>query len=91
MKTLISMLTAAVLLSSGVAMAEVAKPATTPAAKPAVTAPAKTAVITPAKTKHTHIAGVRSEKSLKCSADADAKSLHGKERKMFRHACMKAA
>ena len=91
MKTLISMLTAAVLLASGAAMAEVAKPIDKPVAKTAVTTPAKTAVITPAKTKHAHVASVRSEKSLKCSADATAKSLHGKERKMFRHACMKAA
>jgi hypothetical protein len=33
----------------------------------------------------------RSEKSKKCSADADAKKLHGKARKEFRKACMKAA
>jgi hypothetical protein len=33
----------------------------------------------------------RSAISLKCSADADAKGLHGKERKAFRKHCMKSA
>ena len=31
----------------------------------------------------------RSAISKKCSADADAKKLHGKERKAFRASCMK--
>ena len=31
----------------------------------------------------------RSAKSKECSAQADAKKLHGKERKKFRAACMK--
>ena len=85
MKTLISMLTAAVLLSSGAAMAADSTGSAVPVAKPAVTAAA------PAKVKTPKIASIQSEKSKKCSADADAKSLHGKERKSFRHACMKAA
>jgi hypothetical protein len=80
MKTMISVLASAFLLSAGVAMAEETKP---------VPAPASTAsTAKPAKMKH---AAVHSDKSKKCSADADAKNLHGKERKTFRKACMKAA
>ena len=33
---------------------------------------------------------VHTEISLKCSKDADAKGLHGKERKKFRSECKKA-
>ena len=80
---MISVLTAAVLLSSGAAMAETTNSAA-PSAKPAV-------VATHAKAKSQHVATVQSDKSKKCSANADAKNLHGKERKSFRHACMKAA
>lgn len=83
MKTLMSMLTAAVLISSGAAFAETAAPA-----KPVATLAAVTA---PAAKKMQHVAGVQSEKSKKCSADADLKNLHGKERKEFRRACLKAA
>lgn len=80
MKTMLSILASAMLLSAGAAMAEETKPA------PATTNAAATAK--PAKVKH---ASVQSEKSKKCSADADAKNLHGKERKTFRKACMKAS
>lgn len=83
MKSLISMLTVAALLSSGAAIAETAK-VVTPTAKPAV-------ATAPAKVKAPHVATARSEISKKCSADADVKNLHGKERKTFRHTCMKAA
>lgn len=85
MKTLISMLTAAVLLSSGAAMAADSATSAVPVAKPAVTA------AVPAKVQAPKIASVQNDKSKKCSADADLKNLHGKERKSFRHACMKAA
>jgi len=34
---------------------------------------------------------VRSAASLECSKEADAKGLHGKERKKFRSECKKAA
>jgi hypothetical protein len=47
----------------------------------AQTAPADTAA-TPAKKE-------RSAKSLECSKQADAKGLHGKERKKFRSECKK--
>ncbi len=42
-------------------------------------------------TKKTADKVARSEKSKKCSADADAQHLHGKPRKEFRKTCMKAA
>jgi invasion protein IalB len=51
---------------------------TTPAAAPAA-APA-------AKTPKVHTAA-----SLECSKEADAKGLHGKERKKFRSECKKGA
>jgi hypothetical protein len=75
------------LLFSGAAYAQTATtPApATPAARtaPAKTAPAKMA---PAKTKPEHTAA-----SVECSAQADAKGLHGKERKKFRSECKKGA
>lgn len=76
--------TAAILtLSTGLALAE---PAATQTAT-ATPAPAKTAQM---KTTHkSKNATVRSELSKACSAQADAKQLHGKERKAFRTACMK--
>lgn len=48
------------------------------------------ATMTKATTSKAAPAKVRSAKSLKCSADADAKGLHGKERKSFRKHCMKS-
>jgi hypothetical protein len=54
--------------------------AQTPAAAPAATTPAaKKAPV------------VHSAASLECSKEADAKGLHGKERKKFRSECKKAA
>ncbi len=38
--------------------------------------------------KWVHVASVRSELSKKCSAEANAKNLHGKERRAFRHQCI---
>ncbi len=38
--------------------------------------------------KWLHMASVRSELSKKCSAEADAKNLHGKDRRVFRHHCI---
>jgi invasion protein IalB len=52
---------------------------TAPAAKSEMAAPA-------AKTARTH-----SPESIECSKEADAKGLHGKERKKFRSECKKAA
>lgn len=57
------------------------------------TAPAKTETT---KTETKAAAEKKAEKprtaaSLECSKEADAKGLHGKERKKFRSACKKAA
>lgn len=54
---------------------------TAPAAAPAASTPAATA---PMAKKP------RSAASLECSKEADAKGLHGKERKKFRSDCKKA-
>jgi hypothetical protein len=70
------------MLASGAAFAQGAAPAPAPAAKAAPTM--KTAPAAKAAPKE------RSAISKKCSADADAKKLHGKERKTFRANCMKA-
>jgi psiF repeat len=53
-----------------------------PAAKSDSTAPAAT---------DKKMAKPRSAASLECSKEADAKGLHGKERKKFRSECRKAA
>jgi len=41
--------------------------------------------------KATHIAHPRSQASLQCSAEANAKGLHGKARSAFRHSCLHQA
>lgn len=60
--------------------------AITPAAPAAKTAPAPKAA--PAEKKAEK---PRTAASLQCSKDADAKGLHGKERKKFMSECKKAA
>jgi len=67
------------LLLAGPALAQ---STTAPAAKTDTTAPA------PAATKTTK---ARSPESLECSKQADEKGLKGKERKKFRHDCIKNA
>lgn len=79
-KTLLSLIAAAAVLTSGAAISEAAP-------KAAANAPAKPAV----HATTTKVATVHSEKSKKCSADADAQHLHGKARKAFRRTCLKAA
>jgi Skp family chaperone for outer membrane proteins len=90
-------LTAAALslaLGASVAMAQTA---TTPAApvapKPpvAATAPAPTAPAAAATAvkKGAPAMQAKTEEGRACSAEADAKNIHGKERKKFRAACMK--
>jgi psiF repeat len=64
------------LLLAGPAFAQTTT--TTPAAPAAKAAPAK-------------MAKTRSPESLECSKQADDKGLKGKERKKFRHECMKEA
>ena len=46
---------------------------------------------TPAAKTDTKAPMARSAASLECSKEADAKGLHGKERKKFRSECKKAA
>ena len=65
------------LLLTGSAFAQTAAPA--PAAKTAPTPKAEKAPV------------VHTAASLECSKEADAKGLHGKERKKFRSECKKAA
>ena len=64
------------LLASGTALAQTAAPA------------AKTDATATADKKAPK---ERSAASLECSKQADAKSLHGKERKIFRSECVKSA
>jgi hypothetical protein len=72
----------ALLLLTGSAFAQAPTPATpAPAAK--TTAPPAAAEKKAAKP--------RTAASLECSKQADAKGLHGKERKKFRSECKKAA
>jgi hypothetical protein len=82
------MTAAASLMLAGSAFAQTTAPAT-PAAPSAKTAPAKTA---PAKAETPKAAKPeRTAASLECSKQADAKGLHGKERKKFRSDCKKNA
>jgi hypothetical protein len=71
------------LMMIGAAAAQTPAPATAPAA---TTAPAKMA---PAATKKAE--APRTAASLECSKEADAKAVHGKERKKFMSECKKAA
>lgn len=84
MMTLSSRATAAVfafLFLAGSASAQTTTPATpAPAAKAAPAAPAEKKAEKP-----------RTAASLECSKEADAKNVHGKERKKFMSECKKAA
>jgi len=77
---------AATVVASLLLMSPVFAQAITPTAPAAKTAPAPKAA--PAEKKAEK---PRSAASLQCSKDADAKSLHGKERKKFMSECKKAA
>jgi len=80
-KTAIAAVALAFALSTG-AVAQTATGTAAPA--PAATAPAATG----AKAK---TAAPRTDESIACSKEADAKNLHGAERKTFRAKCMKDA
>ncbi|WP_018316300.1 PsiF family protein [Bradyrhizobium sp. WSM2793] len=67
------------LLAGGTAFAQTAAPA------------AKTDTKTDAATADKKAPKERSAESLECSKQADAKGLHGKERKKFRSECIKTA
>ncbi|NGX95757.1 MAG: phosphate starvation-inducible protein PsiF [Candidatus Afipia apatlaquensis] len=79
--------TVASLMLAGAAFAQTAAPAA-PAASATKAEPAKTA---PAKMGAPKEKAERSAASLECSKQADAKGLHGKERKKFRSECKKTA
>ena len=68
--------------------ATAAAPAATPAAAPAKSDATKTETKAPAEKKAEK---PRTAASLECSKEADAKGLHGKERKKFRSECRKTA
>ena len=70
----------AALLLMGSAFAQGAAPATSAPAAKTTAAPAEKKAEKP-----------RTAASLECSKEADAKGLHGKERKKFRSECRKAA
>jgi hypothetical protein len=74
MKILFAAACTLALLSTGAAHAQSAAPA----------------VKTEAAAKPAKTAKPRTAKSLECSKQADAKGLHGKERKKFRSQCKKA-
>jgi hypothetical protein len=59
-----------------------------PALAQGTAAPAKSDTAAPAAPKTSK---ARSPESVECSKQADAKGLHGKERKKFRSDCMKNA
>jgi hypothetical protein len=77
---------AATAVASLLLMSSAYAQAITPAAPAAKTAPAAKAM--PAEKKAEK---PRTAASLQCSKDADAKGLHGKERKKFMSECKKAA
>jgi hypothetical protein len=68
------------LLLIGAASAQTGAPAKTEATKTEAKAPAEKKAEKP-----------RTAASLECSKEADAKGLHGKERRKFRSECKKAA
>ena len=72
--------TAVSLLLMGSAFAQTTAPAKTETTKTETKAPAEKKAEKP-----------RTTASLECSKEADAKGLHGKERRKFRSACKKAA
>ena len=80
------------LLLMGSAFAQTTAPATpAPAAKTAPATPAPAAKTAPAPKAETKAPVVHTAASVECSKEADAKGLHGKERKKFRSDCKKAA
>ena len=80
-KTAIAAAAMAFAMNSGAAVAQTATTTTPSTTKPAVTTPSAT---TAPKAK---IGTPKSEISVQCSKEADAKSLHGTERKKFRAKC----
>jgi len=76
------------LLLMGAASAQTTAPAKTDATKTEAKTDAKTDAKAPAEKKAEK---PRTSASLECSKEADAKGLHGKERRKFRSECKKTA
>jgi psiF repeat len=102
MRMMNSVLAAAVAIVVGSAAALAQTPPAAPAAPvapkapmaaapaPSVAAPSATTAAKPAvKASGANLKKPQTPEAAACSADADAKNLHGKERKKFRAACMK--
>jgi psiF repeat len=84
-KTAIAAAALAFAASTGAAVAQTATTTPSTTTKPAVTTPAPTTTTTTApKAK---IGQPKGEISIQCSKEADAKKLHGAERKKFRAKC----
>lgn len=80
LSSLVTATAVASLLLLGAASAQTAAPAKPEASKTETKAPAEKKSVKP-----------RTAASLECSKEADAKGLHGKERRKFRSECKKAA
>ncbi|KRR24051.1 phosphate starvation-inducible protein PsiF [Bradyrhizobium lablabi] len=80
MSSLATAVAVASLLLMGAATAQTTAPAKTDATKAETKAPAEKKAEKP-----------RTAASLECSKEADAKGLHGKERRKFRSECKRAA
>lgn len=92
MKSLTIALTAALFaFGATAAVAQTAAPAPAPAAKAPVTTPAPATMPAPPADTKKGAKAPRTEELKACSAEADAKNLHGKERKDFRKKCLKDA
>ena len=99
-KTTLAGFALAALIGAGAAFAQATTPFPVKPAVPAVVAPAKPAVpaaVAPAKPAAPAAAAAakpakadRTAISKQCSAQADAKGLHGKDRKKFREECKKS-
>jgi len=76
---------AALLFTIGVASAQTAAPQAPPAAAPKAAAPAAA----PAKAAKGVPKTASTPEGIECSSQADAKNLHGKERKSFRAKCIR--
>jgi hypothetical protein len=91
MKRLVSTIAAGVLaalMSTSLATAQTPTPSSPPAAQPKAP-PAAAAKKVEAKTGAKAPAKPRTAESIACSAEADKKKLHGKERKTFRAKCIR--
>lgn len=89
LKTLPALAASALLFASGAAFAADSSSAP-PQGWGSPTAPIKTAESTQKPAAATKTAAPRTPESLECSKQADAKGLHGKERKTFRASCKSA-